>query len=130
MAGKVMAQQICLDTSICIELLRENQALVDKVKEFGEATPNIATITVFELLQRTFNVSAAEEFIADAILLNFDEKAARKASDIEKELKHRGIMIGRQDIFIGAIAIVNNCALATLNAKDFSKIKGLKLVKI
>ncbi len=125
-----MAGQICLDTSVCIELLRENLDVVDKVKEFGEATPNIATITVFELLQRTFNVSAAEEFIADAILLNFDEKAARKASDIEKDMKREGVMIGRQDIFIAATAIVNDCALATINTKDFSKVKGLRLVKL
>lgn len=125
-----MAGQICLDTSVCIEILRENKEVINKMGGFGEASPQIATITVFELLQRSFNIGAAEEFISDSTTLSFDEKAARKASDIEKDLKEKGIIIGRQDIFIAATAIVNNCALATLNARDFSRIRGLKLVKI
>ena len=123
-------EQICLDTSFCIELLKENPEIVGVVKQLGWSTPHIATITVFELLQRTFNLNTAEGLISDAIILNFDENAARKASEIEKNLRERGALIGRQDIFIAATAMVNNCSLATLNVKDFSRVKGLKLVKL
>ncbi len=123
-------EQICLDTSICIELVKRNSAVVRFIEEFSEETAFLPSVTAFELLLRSHNLGDVEELIQKTRILDFTMEAAEEASNIEKDLKRRGAMISREDIFIAATALVNNCALATLNVKDFSKIKGLKLVKL
>ena len=69
-----------------------------------------------------------ENFIKDLDLLDFESRAARKASDVQKELKAEGKVIEIRDLFIASIAIANNCTLATLNKKHFENIKELKLL--
>lgn len=125
-----MAGQICIDTSVCIEIIKGNSEVNEAFGAEWNELMQVSAITVFELLMRKSNLQQVEKFVSDVRVLNFDEATAKKASEIEKELQHRGTLIGREDIFIAATAMANNCALATLNAKDFSKIKGLKLVKL
>ena len=110
-----MAGQICLDTSVCIELVKGNSAVTEFINEFFEATAFISSVTAFELLLRSHNLADVKELIQKTKVLDFTEEAAEEASEIEKDLKIRGSLISREDIF---------------NVKDFSKIKGLRVVKI
>lgn len=128
MAGQIMAEKICLDTSVCIDLM--NGGNKEALAPFLTAEAFLSSVSLFELMLRTYRLKETETFVSTFEILNFDEKAARVAGQIEKDLKGRGVLISREDIFIAATAIVNNCALATLNVKDFSRIKGLKLVRI
>ncbi len=128
MAGQVMAEQICLDTSVCIDLM--NKGNREALIPFLTAEAFLSSVSLFELMLRTYRLEETETFVSTFEILNFDEKAAKVAGQIEKNLKGRGVLISREDIFIAATAMVNNCALATLNVKDFSRIKGLKLVKL
>jgi tRNA(fMet)-specific endonuclease VapC len=125
MAGQEL--QICLDTSICIEILKDN---IGQLKSIADSVPIVSSVTAFELMMRENNITEAVDFLTDTEILDFDSEAAIIASKIEKGLKKKGKIIGREDIFIAATAIANNCSLATLNVKDFSKIEGLKLVKL
>ena len=127
-AGQNMAEQICLDTSVCIDLM--NSGTLKALAPFLTAEAFLTSITLFELMLRMYNLKETETFVSTFEILNFDGKAARMASQIEKDLKRRRVLIGREDIFTAATAMVNNCALATLNVKDFSRIKGLKLVNL
>ncbi|MBI2144765.1 type II toxin-antitoxin system VapC family toxin [Candidatus Woesearchaeota archaeon] len=127
MAGQIM-EKICLDISVCIDLIKRGND--EALSSFSAAEAFLSSMTLFELRLRTRNLEEAELFISAFEILAFDKKAAEEASNIEKDLKERGALIGRQDIFIAATAMVNNCALATLKVKDFSRIKGLKLVKL
>ena len=128
MAGQIMAEQICLDTSVCIEIMKRSS--YEKLSSFLTAEAFLSSITLFELMLTTHKLEETETFASTFEILKFDEKAARTASEIEKDLKGRGVLISREDIFIAATAMVNNCALATLNVKDFSRIKGLRLIKL
>ena len=121
-------EKICLDTSICIDLIKTGNK--GALSSFLTAEAFLSSMALFELRLRTHNLEEAELFISTFEILAFDKKAAEEASNIEKDLKSRGALIGREDIFIAATAIVNDCALATLNVKDFSRIKGLRLVKL
>lgn len=60
------------------------------------------------------------------IKLPFDYAAAEKAAEIYDQL-HRGQQIEDNDIYIAAVAIVNDCTLITANDKHFSRIAGLKV---
>lgn len=122
-------ERIALDTSACIELFKSNPSIVSFMQEQNFTKPCLPSVAFFELMLRTHSLEVVETFAAQAELLEFDEPAARKAAEIFKELKSSGNIIDSNDIFIAATAIVNNCSLATFNEKDFSRIKGLKLVK-
>ena len=123
-------ENVALDTSVCIEIIKNKLSGISISERISGSEIFLASVGLFELLLRRTNLEAVEELVGRVNLLSFDEKAARKASDIAKELSSKGETIGSLDIFIAATAIVNNCALATLNIKDFSRIKGLKLLKL
>ena len=123
-----MDEKICLDTDVCIEIVKGNKNL----NHFFETDnlPYVSTITVFELLLRKTNLDKIDFLLSKVNILNFDEVSAKKASYIYKELEKFGELIEFRDIFIASISIINNCTLATLNKKHFSRIKGLKLLEI
>ena len=58
--------------------------------------------------------------------LPFDYAAAEVAAEIYYEL-HKGNQIEDNDIYIAAVAIVNNCTLVTANEKHFRRIADLKV---
>ena len=125
-----MENKTALDTSVCIEVIKGNSFLLQALRFEGEQLPFISSVTVFELGLRKTNLAEVDSFILDTAVLDFDEKAAKIASEIEKDLSRRGELIDRPDIFIAATAMANDCELATLNTKDFSKIKGLRILKL
>ncbi len=123
-------ENVALDTSVCIDIIRNKQHGIELSEQISGNQIFLPSVGLFELLLRRTNLEAVEELVTRVNLLAFDEKAARKASEIAKELSGKGEPVGSLDIFIAATAIVNNCALATLNVKDFSRIRGLRLVKV
>ncbi|HLD97460.1 MAG TPA: type II toxin-antitoxin system VapC family toxin [Candidatus Nanoarchaeia archaeon] len=128
--GQGIAERVVLDTSVCIEIIKNRQRGISIANQLFTSEVFLASISTFELLLRRTNLGAVEELLREVNLLGFDEKSARKAAEVKKELNANGTPIGLSDIFIAAIALANGCALATLNVKDFSKIKGLKLLKV
>lgn len=123
-----MDQKVCLDTDVCIAIVRQQGPYKEILRKAFSLRAYIMAITLFELLLRETNIYQIENFIKDLELLSFDSMAARKASDIQKELKAKGRIIDIRDLFIASTSIVNNCILATLNKKHFENIKGLKLL--
>ncbi|MEK6984322.1 MAG: type II toxin-antitoxin system VapC family toxin [Nanoarchaeota archaeon] len=125
-----MDKKICLDTDVSIEILK-NTGKADKLLDLiNESEVYIAAISVFELLLRETNLHAIEKLLLRTTTLDFSELCARKASEISKILKSKGSIIEIRDLFIASTAIVNGCALATLNIKDFKNIKELKLLEL
>ncbi|MBS3133066.1 type II toxin-antitoxin system VapC family toxin [Candidatus Woesearchaeota archaeon] len=122
--------KIALDTSVCIAMLKHDNFAQSLIGQFAEQKPCLPSVAAFELLLRTYSIREVEAFIRQTEILELDENAARKSAQISNELRKKGKTISTNDIFIAAITMENNCELATLNAKDFSKIRGLKLVKI
>src|SRR3989338_5528060 len=104
-------EKICLDTSSCIDLIKTGNK--EALSSFLTAEAFLSSMALFELRLRTHNLEEAELFISTFEILAFDKKAAEEASNIEKDLKSKGALIGREDIFIAATAIVNGCSLAT-----------------
>jgi len=123
-----MDQKICLDTDACIAIIKQLSPYEELLEKIFSLRTFTTTISVFELFLRRTNISQIENFIKDLEILSFDSMAARKASEIQKELKAKGKIIDIRDLFIASTAIVNNCALATLNKKHFENIKDLKLL--
>ena len=123
-----------LDTTVIIDILREDSKTVDKIKEIQKSTAAILTtsITVFELWQGLeIKDSKKREKILNVLqsigLLSFDFNSAKEAGNIYRELRKKGITIDAEDTMIAGIAKIHNETLLTRNVKDFRRIENLKV---
>jgi len=123
-----MDQKICLDTDISVEILKNTEKGTSFLNLTDKSEVFITTVSIFELFLREKNLHPIEELLFRTNILDFTELSARKASEILKELKNKGKMIDMGDLFIASTAIVNKCALATLNKKHFENIRELNLL--
>ncbi|HOJ29425.1 MAG TPA: PIN domain-containing protein [Spirochaetota bacterium] len=124
-----------LDTNVCSYIIREKPYhLKDKiVKVYKEHTVSLSSIVVAELLYgaKKKNSKALtqiiELFIENFVIFDFDRKAAVEYASIRDSLEKSGNIIGSNDLFIAAHAKSLNAVLVTNNAKEFKRIKGLKV---
>ncbi len=127
-----------LDTNIVSEILRNNEIVQ---KNFNKALQEnskiyICSIVYYEVV-RGLKAASKFNFLRNFLEINnnlphltLDKdnyKTIEKAIEIYVQL-HKGKQIEDNDIFIAAIAIVNDCTLITANAKHFERVEGLKLI--
>ena len=124
-----MVEKVCLDSDIIIEISKDNKELKNGIENL-EAEYSTTSINIFEVLCGEREGDNLRELLDDFSKLNFDEKSAKIASKIFKELKNKGKIIDARDIFIGSVCISNNSPLWTYNKKHFERLKdfGLKLI--
>jgi len=122
-----MEQKVCIDSDIAIEILKGTKKGAAFLDTCQDKVMCITSISIFELYLREKNLDAIDQFASRTEILSLSEDCARKAAEVFKQLKSSGRLIGIRDIFIAATAIVNQCPLATLNIKDFDRIKELRL---
>jgi tRNA(fMet)-specific endonuclease VapC len=67
------------------------------------------------------------QFVNHFVSLPFDDEAAEVYGQIRAELERAGTPIGPNDLMIAAIAIANDVMLVTHNAREFRRVKGLRL---
>jgi predicted nucleic acid-binding protein len=65
--------------------------------------------------------------LAELEILPVDLQVAREHARIWAELAQRGEMIGPYDLLIAATALAYRVPLATLNDREFRKVKGLEV---
>jgi len=126
---------VLIDTSVFIDRERHGRLLAG----LGDEDAAISVITVSELLQGVERASGAQRVqrhaVVEHVLGGFDpipitEPIARVHSAIWAELAREGGMIGAHDLWIAATAIGHGFGLATLNHSEFSRVPGLRLLKI
>jgi len=125
-----MEQKICLDTDLCIEIVKENRSVETIFEKYPSAATFISSITLFELNLRETNIEEIKLFVHYFQILPFTDLCAIKASIVSKDLNRKGLALDFRDIFIAVTCIVNNCSLLTLNKKHFENIEELKLIDI
>ena len=128
----------CLDTNVVSDMLKNYPPVMKNViKALAEGSQlQISSIVYYEIvrgLQAPKHVCKRNDFYRlyeSFPHLYFDRdnlKVAEKAAEIYEQVRH-GNIIEDSDIFIAAIAIVNNCVLVTANEKHFNRIEGLRYV--
>ena len=127
---------ICLDTNILIDTLRGDEETVKRIKEI-ETSGNIlstTTINAFELYygaekteKRERNKEAVRKLLERLLIYDFTEKASERAGEIAANLEAEGKTIDFRDIFIGAIALINESTIFTKDINHFERIPHLKL---
>jgi tRNA(fMet)-specific endonuclease VapC len=125
-----------LDTNTCIALIRERSPqILRRLKRQAAGDVGISTITLAELRfgvakssRREKNAQALEEFLLPLEIVAFDEAAALAYGAVRADLERRGTKIGANDTLIGGHAMSLAVTLVTNNTKEFSRIRGLKIV--
>ncbi len=125
---------ILLDTDVCIEILRGNEAVIGR----REATlDDVATtwVTAAELSFGAAKSRAPErnqmlvaEFLNTLPVLDMEYAAAECFGRIKAELEQGGKRLADADLFIAAIALTRGATLATGNRRHYGRIPHLRMV--
>ena len=120
---------IVLDTNVLIEILKYNQATIEKVQSFNSPLA-ISSITVMEFFYGALNkaeVRKLEKFVALFEIININEAISKQSTALIKTYaKSHNLDI--PDALIGSTALVLDAPLFTYNLRDFRFIDGLELV--
>jgi predicted nucleic acid-binding protein len=135
---------LILDSSVAIEAERQQlnaaQFLKQIARQIGEREVALSAITVAELVHGIYRANTVErrdrrrafldELKATVPVYPVTAKTAELVGKISGEAAAKGITIPFDDLLIGASAIEQGYAVATLNARHFRKIPGLTLVAL
>jgi len=124
-----------LDTDICIYLRkRQPESVYKRFDKLDLTEICISSITYAELLfgaqcSRNVqeNIKVVEEFGRLVRIMPFDEAGAQSYAIIRSCLRKQGAIIGANDLLIAAHALSMGITLVTNNAREFSRVPGLKV---
>lgn len=129
-----------MDTSVLIGGERGTLNVEALFDSLGADTITMAAITAAELLHgyhraNGVGIRARRAAFVEALLdlipvLPFGLPEARRHAELWADLLKRGKMIGPHDLLIGATALAHGHALATLNRREFSQVRGLRLIPV
>jgi tRNA(fMet)-specific endonuclease VapC len=122
-----------LDTNICIYVMRKRSLdLLEKFNSLAEQLC-ISSITLGELhygaeksARRADNLTSLEHFAARLDVLAFDVKAAMHYGQLRAELQRTGTPCGPHDMQIGGHARSEGLIVVTNNAREFSRMPGVR----
>ena len=125
-------EQYLLDTDICIEIIKHNERVLDKVEDVGEENCFVTDITIAELFYGAAKSARPENFSdVDTILQSFDLKpllpSLRLYGENKAMLEDQGRMIGEFDLLIGSCAVYHDFIMVTSNLKHFDHIPNIQL---
>ncbi len=126
----------CLDTNICVRLIR-NRPLVGGVLEErmnahagGLATSTVVLMELLHGAAMSANPQREQGFVvslaARMSVLDFDAAAAEHAADIKADLQRKGSLIGGNDILIAGHARSRGLIVVTGNLREFERVEGLR----
>lgn len=125
---------IMVDSTILIDYFRktdkDNSRLISHFRNYD--TLYISSVTEFEVITGTTSahLQFRNQMLSRFIILDFDSKAARQASEIVRQLKTKRKSIDKPDLFIASTAVVHGLTLDTTNTKHFIYIESLKLLSV
>ncbi len=126
-----------LESSFLIDLLRNKSSAVELFNDLerketilGITAPSIMEIWEGALLSPISEKKKklVEELLSQLTVFSLDEKAAKRAAEIEALLIKQGLAIGTTDVMIAGITLAEG---ETLVAGDehFTRIPGLRVLK-
>lgn len=116
-----------LDSDHCVAILRRKLNVLDHLQP-GEDI-GITSISVGELIHGVYksnriqeNLERLDVMLSGAVILPYDETAARCFGYIKARLERTGEIIGELDMQIASIAITTGSPLLTHNSEHFSRL--------
>lgn len=130
-----MTIRYLLDTDTCAFILRRaSNVLFDRIQATPLDQQAMSVVTYAELLygvrisaRPKANQAAVDALAGHLRVLDWSGDAARHYSEIRAALRKTGTMIGANDLMIAAHAKSLGAAIVTNNAKDFARVRGLRV---
>jgi len=133
---------LILDSSVIIAAERKRQTVEELLtligQTFGEIEIAISAVTVAELAHGVFRANTPELRLRRRAFLDelkkhvpvhpVTDSTAEIAGQLSGEQAAKGMTLPADDLLIGASAIEQGYAVATLNARHFQKIPGLQVI--
>ena len=123
-----------LDTNILSEIIKHPKGLIFyKIQKIGEEKICTSIIVAAELKfgiknKNSPRIAEKLKIVLDAIdILPFSSPADYYYAEIRHNLKILGTPIGANDLLIAAHALSLNLTLVTANAREFSRVRDLKV---
>ena len=119
---------VVLDTSAVIDVVDGTPRGSEIREKYKEEEIAVTTITINEALANTRDKEHAAflNFFKLSKIVSFDSTAAYESARIEQQLRKKGAMIGKLDLFIASICKAYDYPLVTFD-NDFKRIEGLKV---
>lgn len=124
-------EMICVDTSVFIDYFRSTQKNKTYLHELSlNYDLAVSVITKLEIVYGAgkSQIEFWEKLLKKVTILPFHENSVEIAITTMKTLREENKIIGMADILIAATAISHSCKIATLNLKDFERIKNLNII--
>ena len=123
-----------LDTDTSMHFMRGRPGVLAHFAKHGPGTVILSAISYQELLYGALHSAAVQrhlgvvaEFVAPLTVLPFTSASADHSSRVRQELAESGQAIGPLDTLIAGHALEHQLALVTGNAREFSRVNGLRL---
>ncbi len=126
-----MATKICLDTDIVLDFFKGELKTVQKIKQYSQATRLcITALSYFELLTVIRGSPRWDVInVVDKLeMLDFDRKAAVRASKIYEHAVEEHLQLGMRELVIASVCMSNKAVLLTGKRQPYEGIEGLKFV--
>lgn len=126
-----MATKVCLDTDVVLDFFKGDMKTVQKIKQYSQADKLCLTsLSYFELLTVIRGSPRWEivNVVEKMEMLDFDRKAAVRASKIYENAVETHMQLGMRELVISSICISNKALLLTGKRQPYEGIKELKFV--
>lgn len=94
-----MDQRICLDSDILIGALRQDKKVKSLLENLNDELCT-TSVNSFEIWTGRKNSEKTEELLARLTAFPLEEKSAKRAADIRRELAKNGNIIDFRDLFV------------------------------
>lgn len=123
-----------LDTNILSELVRNPRGTIrDRIAEVGENAVGTSIVVACELRfgaakrRSAHLVRRVATILAALPVLPFDRPADDRYAAVRVALKSSGTPIGPNDLLIAAHALALDLTLVSANAREFARVRGLRV---
>ncbi len=132
----MMSQQpVILDTDTLSAIMRQRPTVMAHVEPYLKVYKRFvfSIITRYEILRGLYakkawvQLAVFEQFCANSQVLRLTDDVVVKAASVYADLHQRGVLIGDDDILIGATGLVYDLTVVTNNETHFDRIKGLRI---
>lgn len=128
--------EYCLDTNVCIDLIRGTSVPVRK--RFKDVIADGAVLCVSSVVLHELwygvaksavperNTERLQAFLSGPFeILQWDDADARAAGEVRAQLEKEGRPIGAYDALIAAQAVRRGITVVTANTREFKRVDGL-----
>jgi len=124
---------ILLDTDVCIELLKGNERVLQRLDQY-DGPVGICFMTIAELYygaekskEPTKNIDTIEKLLLSLEIIQTDIPILKRFGTIKADLQKQGMPVADADVLIAAATLEKAERLITGNVKHFERIAGLVL---